>query len=133
VCLLQVCVVQFSNDTRVEVPLGPLDKPAFDTAIKAMVRRTWHLHVAANNVYLVHFVHVLQSKYLQGCSRHATVCIMHFLELASDGSTSSCHTTPLDLCFVIFCGGVIKHHVTQCGTDLHIVSTMCACVCCRCV
>lgn len=35
--LLQVCVVQFSNDTRVEVPLGPLDKPAFDTAISTMV------------------------------------------------------------------------------------------------
>lgn len=39
VCLLQVCVVQFSNDTRVEVPLGPLDKPAFDAAISTMVRR----------------------------------------------------------------------------------------------
>lgn len=35
---VQVSVVQFSNDTRVEVPLGPLDKPAFDAAISTMVR-----------------------------------------------------------------------------------------------
>lgn len=32
-----MCVVQFSNDTRVELPLGPLDKPAFDNAIATMV------------------------------------------------------------------------------------------------
>lgn len=37
VARLQVCVVQFSNDTRVEFPLGPLDKEAFDTALKGMV------------------------------------------------------------------------------------------------
>lgn len=37
--LLQVGVVQFSNDTRVEVPLAALDKPAFDAALQNMVRR----------------------------------------------------------------------------------------------
>lgn len=48
---LQVCVVQFSNDTRVEVPLGPLDKPAFDTAIRGMVRGAHtHAHEQARGV-----------------------------------------------------------------------------------
>lgn len=42
--VLQVCVVQFSNDTRVEFPLGPLDKPAFDTAVKGMVRAADAVH-----------------------------------------------------------------------------------------
>lgn len=34
---LQVCVVQFSNDTRVEVPLAAVDKPAYEAGIQNMV------------------------------------------------------------------------------------------------
>jgi hypothetical protein len=36
--LLQVSIVQFSNDTRVEVPLAPWEKDAFEAGIKNMVR-----------------------------------------------------------------------------------------------
>jgi hypothetical protein len=35
--LLQVSIVQFSNDTRVEVPLGRWEKEGFEAGIKNMV------------------------------------------------------------------------------------------------
>jgi hypothetical protein len=35
---VQVSIVQFSNDTRVEVPLGAWEKTSFEAGIKNMVR-----------------------------------------------------------------------------------------------
>eukprot|EP00879_Flechtneria_rotunda_P007288 GHRR01007645.1.p1 GENE.GHRR01007645.1~~GHRR01007645.1.p1 ORF type:complete len:297 (+),score=106.63 GHRR01007645.1:825-1715(+) len=76
----KLCVVQFSNDSRVEVPLGPLDKPAFEAAIKSMVRMNGGTNIAAAVAKAGSLL-----KSLPSCSHHTR----RVLALLTDGRIDS--------------------------------------------